>query len=111
MNDEKINNNFNITKSKKISASGRAFDAQPLLKSLFSSSNKKIFSKNFNSKVEINLKKIFTGTNDDVVDFSMIATIAKGSYEKLSLKGNFSEDEILEMSIYQVDSNKKTLFK
>ena len=39
----------------------------------------------------------------------MIASIKKGSYNKLSLKGNFSESEIVEMSIYQVDANKKTL--
>ena len=39
----------------------------------------------------------------------MIASINKGSYNKLSLKGNFSENEIIEMSIYQVDENKKTL--
>ena len=39
----------------------------------------------------------------------MIASINKGSYEKLISKGNFSENEILEMSIYQVDQDKKTL--
>ena len=27
----------------------------------------------------------------------------------MSLKGNFSEDEIVEMSIYQIDKDKKTL--
>ena len=50
-----------------------------------------------------------TGTNDEVSDFAMVASINKGSYEKLSLKGNFSESEIIEMSIYQVDNDKKTL--
>ena len=39
----------------------------------------------------------------------MVASINKGSYNKLNLKGNFSDDEIVEMSIYQVDENKKTL--
>ena len=39
----------------------------------------------------------------------MIAFINNGSYEKLSLKGNFSKNEIIEMSIYQVDKDKKTL--
>ena len=39
----------------------------------------------------------------------MIASIKKGSYNKLNLKGNFSENEIIEMSIYQIDENKKTL--
>jgi hypothetical protein len=39
----------------------------------------------------------------------MIASINNGSYNKLSLKGNFSKSEIIEMSIYQIDENKKTL--
>ena len=39
----------------------------------------------------------------------MIALIDKGSYTKLSSKGNFSDSEIVEMSIYQVDKDKKTL--
>jgi len=39
----------------------------------------------------------------------MIASINRGSFDKLSLKGNFSENEIIEMSIYQIDNNKKTL--
>jgi len=39
----------------------------------------------------------------------MIASVNKGSYVKLSSKGIFSENEIVEMSIYQVDNDKKTL--
>jgi len=59
--------------------------------------------------VEININKLITGSEDDVFDFAMIAKINKGSYDKLSLKGNFSENEIVEMSIYQVDKDKKIL--
>ena len=39
----------------------------------------------------------------------MIASISKGSYDKLSLKGNFSKNEIVEMSIYQIAKDKKTI--
>ena len=55
------------------------------------------------------INKVISGTNDDVSNFGMIANINKGSYDKLSLKGNFSENEIVEMSIYQTDEDKKTL--
>ena len=68
-----------------------------------------MFSNKFSSEIKINFDKTITGTNDDVSDFGMIATIKKGSYEKLNLKGNFSENEIVEMSIYQIDNDKKTL--
>ena len=39
----------------------------------------------------------------------MIALINKGSYEKLSSKGNVSDKEIVEISIYKHDGDKKTL--
>jgi len=103
------NNDFFVKKSEKVTISGEIFDAQPLLKSLYKKSDKKTFSKNFSSEIKINFNKALTGTNDDVSNFAMIASINKGSYDKLSLKGNFSEDEIVEMSIYQVDKDKKTL--
>ena len=80
-----------------------------ILKSLYSNSANKLFSKKFNSAVKINFVNVLTGTNDDVFDFSMIAAIKDGSYDKLSLKGNFSKNEIVEMSIYQIDNDKKTL--
>ena len=103
------NNDFLINKAEKITISGEVFDAQPLLKSLYKKSDKKIFSKNFKSEIKANFKRALTGTNDDIFDFAMIASINKGSYDKLSLKGNFSASEILEMSIYQIDQDKKTL--
>ena len=103
------NNDFLVEKSKKVIISGEIFDAQPLLKSLYKKSNKKTFSKKFNSEIKINFSKVISGTNDDVSNLGMLATINKGSYEKLSLKGYFSKNEILEMSIYQIDKDKKTL--
>ena len=103
------NNDFLIRKPKKVVISGTVFDAEPLLKTLYNESEKKTFSKNFSSEIKINLDKAITGTDDDVFDLGMIAFINKGSYNKLSLKGNFSNDEIIEMSIYQIDKDNKTL--
>jgi len=103
------NNDFILKKSKKIIISGELFDAEPLLKSFFKKNKRGIFNKKFNSEIKINFDKVITGTNDDVSDFGMIAKINNGSYEKLSLKGNFTANEIIEMSIYQIDKDKKTL--
>ena len=107
------NNDFHIDKHKTLKNTifikGKLFDAEPLLKSLYKTDGKKTFSKDFNRELKVNFDKTITGTNDDVANLSMIASIKKGSYNKLSLKGNFSENEIIEMSIYQVDQNKKTL--
>ena len=103
------NNDFLVKKSEKVTISGEVFDAQSLLKSLYKKSDKETFSKNFNSEIKINFDKMITGTNDDISDLAMIALIKKGSYDKLSLKGNFSENEVIEMSIYQIDNDKKEL--
>ena len=103
------NNDFLIVKKNKILIKGDVFDAHPLLKSLYKKNDRKIFSKKFSSNIKIDFKKALTGTNDDVSNFAMIANIKKGSYSKLSLKGNFSENEIIEVSIYHIDKEKKTL--
>ena len=108
--DEKLkNNHFSIKKSDKIVILGEIFDAEPLLKSLYKKSSGKIFSKEFKGNLKVNFDKAITGTNDNIYNFGMIALIDKGSYTKLSSKGNFSDSEIVEMSIYQVDKDKKTL--
>jgi len=103
------NNDFLIKKADQITIKGEVFDSQSLLKSLFKRDDRKVFSKKFKSEVKINLKKVITGTNDDVEDLGVVASINKGSYNKLILKGSFSENEIIEMSIYQADENQKTL--
>ena len=112
-NNKIKNNDFHIGKhttlKNTIFINGKLFDAEPLLKSLYKTEDKKTLSNDFNSEIKVNLDKTITGTNDDVSNLGMIASIKKGSYKKLSLKANFSENEIIEMSIYQVDGNKRTL--
>jgi|TARA_B110000438_G_C15815444_1_gene651735 hypothetical protein len=103
------NNDFSIKKLDKIVINGEILDAQPLFKSLFTSDNQKILSDNFNSDITANIKKVISGIGDEVFDLAIIATIKNGSYSKLSLKGNYSINEIVEMSIYQVDSKTKTI--
>jgi hypothetical protein len=103
------NNDFSVNKKDILIIKGKVFDAQSLLKSLFKKNSKKTFSKKFSMDLKINFDKAITGTNDDVSNLGIIASINKGAYDKLSLKGNFSEKEIIEMSIYQVDKDTKTL--
>ena len=107
--EEFKNNDFLVNKSKKTIISGKVFDAKTLLKSLYKKDDKKTFSKKFNSKIKINFDKTLTGTNDDITNFSMIGVINAGSFDKLNLKGNFSKDEIVEMSIYKIENGKKLL--
>jgi len=108
-NNKFKNNDFVVNKSKNILVSGDIFDAEPIFQSIYSNDDKRNFSKKFNSKIKVNLDKAISSTGDDIFDFSLISEISKGSYDKLSLKGNFSENEIIELSIYPLNNNKKTL--
>jgi len=107
--DEINNNNLFAEKSNNIKIIGEAYDAEPLLKSLLKESNNRNFSKKFNSDVKINFDKAFTGTGDDITNFSMIGSIKNGDFIKLILKGNYSNEEIIEMSIYHEEIDKKTV--
>jgi len=107
--DQVKNNDFLINKLDKIVIKGDVFDSGPFLKSIYTKEDGKTFAKNFTSDIKVDFKKILTGTKDEISDFSMIAFISKGSYNKLSAKGNFSNEEIIEISIYQTDNDTRTL--
>ena len=105
-----LNNDFSIKMTDKLTINGNVFDARPLLKSLYKKNERKTFSKEFKGDLKINFKEAITDTQDDLIKkFSMTASIDKGSYVKLSSKGTFSDNEIIEMSLYQTDKDKKTL--
>ena len=91
--DQVKNNDFLINKLDKIVIKGDVFDSRPFLKSIYAKQDRKTFAKNFASDIKVDFKKILTGTKDEISDFAMIASISKGSYNKLSAKGNFSNEE------------------
>ena len=106
--DQVKNNDFSINKLDKIVIKGNVFDSRPFLKSIYTKEDKNFFAKNFTSDIKVNFKKTLTGTEDEISDFAMIASLSKGSYNKLSAKGNFSNEEIIEISIYQTDNDTRT---
>jgi len=103
------NNDFSINKSQNIIISGEIFDAEPILNSLYKKKKRKTFDKNFKGQIEAKINKALTGTNDNISNLVMIASVKNGSYEKLNLKGDFSKNEIIEMSIDQISKEKKVL--
>ena len=76
-NNKIKNNDFHIGKhttlKNTIFINGKLFDAEPLLKSLYKTEDKKTLSNDFNSEIKVSLDKATTGTNDDVSNFGMIA--------------------------------------
>tara|TARA_E500000331_G_scaffold358570_1_gene426755 strand:- start:987 stop:3200 length:2214 start_codon:yes stop_codon:yes gene_type:complete len=108
-NNKILNNDFVIKKDKQIVIKGTLFDAQPFLKTLYIKNDKKTFSRYFTSDIKFNLSKVLTGKIDNLFNLAGIASVKLGSYAKLSLKANYSDKEIIEMSIYQVDKDKKII--
>ena len=108
--NNKKNNSFLIEKTDKMHITGEIFDAEPLIKSLYKRDKRKIFSKNFKSDIKVNFTKTLTGTSDVISDLSVITLINKGSFDKLSLKGHFSNNEIIEITIQPIDGDKKALY-
>ncbi len=103
------NNDFEIIKSKKIEIKGEILDLQPMLKSIYKKNKRKTLSKSFNAEVEANVKKTIAGPEDEISNFSMTALINKGNYTKLNLEGNFSKNELLNISINQINEDEKLL--
>jgi len=107
-NNNKENNNFKINFKDKISVVGEKYDSTHLLK-LISSENKINPLKNFSRDIEIKLKSLITKSQIPLSDFNLIGVIEKGKFNKVSLKGNFTKKEYLDISIKKDVNNKKIL--
>ena len=106
--NNKENNNFKITSKKKISVTGKKYDATYLLKQL-SGDSKKNLLKNITKDIEINLNSLLTKSKIPLNNFRLIGRIKKGKFEKLSAKSEFSKKEYLDISLKKDENNKKIL--
>ena len=97
--DNKLNNDFTIQNKKNILIKGKVFDAKNLLKELSQENKKNVFLKKISKDIEIDLKKILKGTSFPVNKFRLVGKINKGSFEKISAKSDFGENEHLDISL------------
>ena len=107
--DKKFNNDFIIKFGKKISINGSHFDATNFLKSLNDNSDQKTFSK-INKEIEIDFKNIFFPFSENLTNFKLIGKIKKGKFINISSKGDFGNNNFLDISMkLDKKSNKKFL--
>ena len=107
--DKKFNNDFIIKFGKKISINGSHFDATNFLKSLNDNSDQKTFSK-INKEIEIDFKNIFFPFSENLTNFKLIGKIKKGKFVNISSKGDFGNNNFLDISMkLDKKSNKKFL--
>ena len=110
--DNKLNNDFTVlNKKKNIFIKGKVFDAKNLLKELTKKNEKKnVFLNKISKDIEIDLKKILKGTSFPVNKFRLVGKINKGSFEKISAKSDFGENEHLDISLQKkANTNDKIL--
>jgi len=104
-----VNNNFKLTKNNKIKIQGEIFDARPLLKNLYKEDKIKLLSKKFNGELLINFKEVINDRQINLSKFSMVSEIKNGKYLKFTSRGEFSENEFLDITMYLQDKDTKVI--
>ena len=99
MYNDSVNNDFKLKKNKKIKVQGKIYDARPLLESLNMKDKKNSLSKKFRGEFQANIDEVITDKQINLLKFSMISNIKKGKHEKFTAKGQFSDNEFLDISM------------
>jgi len=109
--DDLVNNDFKLTKSKKIKIQGEIYDVRPLLISLNKEDKRRSLSRKFNGELLANFEEIITDKQINLFKFSMISNIKKGKHEKFTAKGEFSENKFLDVSMSPSGDGKTKVFQ
>ena len=104
--DGNINNNFFILYDKKITIKGAKFDASNLPKILNNSASNDNFSE-INKDIEIDFKNIIAPLSENLKNFKLIGKIEKGKFIKISSKGDFGNNNFLDITMKKNTKDKK----
>jgi len=103
------NNDFVIFNDKKISIKGNNFDATQFVKLLSKQSNGNEFEK-ISGEIEIDFKDIKVPFSEKIKNFKLLGEINKGRFIKISSKGDYGNDNYLDISMKKdKNSSKKFL--
>jgi hypothetical protein len=100
------NNDFTILYGKTISIKGTQFDATNLHK-ILSKKNKGNDISLINKEIEIDFTNIIAPLSENLKNFKLIGKIEKGKFTKIISKGDFGENNFLDISIKNNQKNKK----
>jgi hypothetical protein len=104
--NEILNNDFEILFNKKIEVKGNNFDATNLYK-VFSGKGRANNFKHLTNEINVNLNNVNTNLSKNLKDFNLIGFINKGELQKLNVKGEFGEDEFLDILLKKDPNSKK----
>ena len=104
--DNSKNNDFTLFFSDKISIKGSHFDSTNLPKILNQSTNSNIIS-NVNKDIMIDIKDIKAPLSEKLKNFKLIGKIENGKFIKISSKGDFGNNNYLDISMKKDKNDKK----
>ena len=104
--DNLKNNDFSLFFSDKILIKGSHFDSTNLPKILNQSTNSNIISK-VNKDIMIDIKDIKAPLSEKLRNFKLIGKIENGKFTKISSKGDFGNNNYLDISMKKDKNDKK----
>jgi hypothetical protein len=104
--DGKKNNDFSILYEKKILIKGTHFDASNLPKILNQKTANSSFS-GINKEIVIDFANIHVPLSENLKNFKLIGKIKKGRFTKITSKGDFGENNFLDISMKNDPNNNK----
>ena len=104
--NEKKNNDFSLLFGKKISIKGSHFDASNLPKILNKKKTSNILSK-ISKSVEIDFTNIAAPLSENLKNFKLIGEIEKGKFTKISSKGDYGNNNFLDINLKNDKKSKK----
>ena len=108
--DGKKNNDFSISYGKKISIKGTQFDATNLSKAVNQKNPENSLAK-INKKIEINFSNIIAPLSKNLKNFNLIGKIEKGKFVQISAKGDYGENNFLDITMREDKKNKNKTFE
>ncbi len=100
------NNDFSIIFEKKILVKGDKFDGSNILKIFNKKNEKNIFSE-ISKKIEIDLDNIIVPVSEKLKNFKLIGKIEKGQFVKILSKGDFGNNNFLDITMKNTEKNNK----
>ena len=109
-NKNQKNNDFQVDYGEKISIKGSTFDATNFPKLLKTGTKKNNFL-NVTKNIEIDLESIIAPLSEQLKNFKLIGEIKNGKFTKISSKGDFGENNFLDISLKNDEKNKNKILE
>ena len=100
------NNNFSVNFKEIISIQGSHFDARNFPKIISKNKTENKYF-NLNKEIKIALKNIIAPRSEKLKNFNLIGKIEKGEFVKINSKGDFGQNNFLDISLKNDKTNKK----